>query len=86
MSRRSKLLYETDVKNAKPRTNQYKMYDSDGLLLLVTPAGGRLWKLKYRWAGREKSLSLGAYPEISLSVARKRCEDARKQIPGDCQH
>jgi hypothetical protein len=50
------------------------------LFLLVTPSGGKLWRLKYRYEGKEKLLSLGAYPEISLAEARQRRDEARKQL------
>jgi integrase len=68
------------VKNAKRQDLPYKLADERGLYLLVTPTGGRLWRLKYRIEGREKSLSIGAYPEISLTDARDAREEARRQL------
>ncbi|MCH9637246.1 MAG: integrase arm-type DNA-binding domain-containing protein [Candidatus Rickettsiella isopodorum] len=68
------------VKNAKPREKAYKMADERGLYLLINPNGSKLWKLKYRFAGFEKKLSLGAYPEVSLAAARDVREEARKQL------
>jgi integrase len=68
------------VKNAKPREKAYKLADERGLYLLINPNGSKLWKLKYRFAGKEKKLSLGAYPTISLANARDQREDARKKI------
>ena len=64
----------TDVKarKAKPREKQYKLTDSDGLYLLVMPAGGKYWRFKYRYEGKRKTLALGIYPEISLLDARGR--------------
>ncbi|WP_218814352.1 Arm DNA-binding domain-containing protein [Rickettsiella endosymbiont of Dermanyssus gallinae] len=56
------------VKNAKPSEKAYKMADERGLYLLINPNGSKLWKLKYRFAGFEKKLSLGAYPEVSLAA------------------
>lgn len=56
------------------------MADGGGLFLYVTPAGGKLWRLKYRMDGREKLLAIGAYPEIGLSYARKRRDEARTLI------
>lgn len=56
------------------------MGDSGGLFLYITPAGGKLWRLKYRVDGKEKLLSIGAYPEISLSDARKRRDEARALV------
>ena len=72
----------TDVANrqAKPGPKQYKLADGAGLYLLVTPAGGKLWRLKYRVAGKEKLMAFGAYPDVSLAEARKRRDEAREQI------
>ena len=56
------------------------MADGGGLFLLVTPAGGRLWRLKYRVGGREKLLSFGGYPEVGLKDARERRDQARRQL------
>ncbi len=75
-------LTDVAVRGAKPRDKEYKLADSAGLYLLVTPAGGRLWRLKYRMDGIEKKLSLGRYPDISLSDARKARDDARKAAGG----
>lgn len=68
------------MRNAKPRTKSYKMGDSGGMLLLVTPAGGKLWRLKYRIDGLERLLSMGSYPEINLSEPRKLRDDARSLV------
>ncbi|MBN3812233.1 integrase arm-type DNA-binding domain-containing protein [Paraburkholderia sp. Ac-20347] len=73
-------LTELAVRNAKPTAKQQKLFDAGGLFLLVTPAGGKRWVLKYRVNGREKSLALGMYPAISLSEARKRRETAREKL------
>lgn len=56
------MLNDTKVRNAKPRERAFKLYDERGLFLLVPPTGGRLWRLKYELQGREKLISLGAYP------------------------
>lgn len=64
----------------KPKEKQYKVSDADGLFVLVTPAGGRLWRYKYRFAGKEKTLALGQYPEVSLADARERHQEARKAL------
>ena len=77
---RQMALTDLAIKNAKPGAKPVKLADGAGMFLLVTPAGGRLWRLKYRIDGREKLLAIGAYPEVSLSVARKRREEAREQI------
>ena len=73
-------LTDTAIRNAKPREKPYKLADGGGLFLQVYPGGGKLWRQKYRVDGREKKLSLGAYPEISLAEARRRRESAREQM------
>lgn len=73
-------LTDTAIRNAKGREKEYKLADGGGLYLLITPAGGKLWRLKYRVEGREKKLSIGSYPEISLSQARKRRDEARELV------
>lgn len=77
-------LTDTAIRNAKPRERDYKLSDSAGLYLLVTPAGGKLWRLKYRMHGIERKLALGKYPAVSLSDARKAREAAQtKARQGD---
>ena len=66
--------------NRRCSAKQVKLFDGGGLFLLVTPRGGKLWRLKYRHEGKEKLLALGAYPEISLADARERRDKARKQL------
>ena len=73
-------LTDIAIRKAKQRAKPYKMGDERGLFLLVQPSGGRLWKLKYRIDGREKKLSLGTYPDVSLSDARKKRDEARELI------
>jgi integrase len=73
-------LTDTAIRSAKPKEKPYKLFDGGGLFLLVQPGGSRLWRLKYRIDGREKLLSVGTYPEVSLKSARERREDARRQI------
>ena len=73
-------LTDQKIRSVKPSERQVKIFDGGGLFLLVTPRGGKLWRLKYRHEGKEKLLSLGAYPEISLADARMRRDEARKQI------
>ena len=74
------MLTDTEVKKAKPATKAFKLYDTGGMFVLVAPTGGTLWRLKYRFAGKEKLLSLGAYPEVSLADARIKRDEARKQL------
>jgi len=59
------------------------MFDERGLFLIVTPAGGKWWRLRYKFDGKEKLLSLGIYPDVSLKDARQRREDARKLLAND---
>lgn len=73
-------LTDLQIRNAKAPKKEIKLFDGGGLFLSVTPSGGKLWRLKYRFGGREKKLSLGAFPEISLSDARRKREEARKLI------
>ena len=73
-------LTDVKAKNAKRRDKQYKLADADGLYLLVMPAGGKYWRFKYRYEGKEKLLALGTYPEISLLEARGRLLEARKAL------
>ena len=72
------MLTDTAVKAAKPRERPYKLADAAGLYLYVTPTGGRLWRLKYRVEGREKTLALGKYPDVGLKEARARRDEARR--------
>lgn len=63
-------LTEIAAKNAKPRAQAYKLSDAEGLFLLVQPNGTKLWRLKYRFGGKEKLLSFGAYPGVGMAAAR----------------
>ncbi|MEO6152626.1 MAG: Arm DNA-binding domain-containing protein [Croceibacterium sp.] len=73
-------LTDVAIRNAKSGAKPIKLADGAGMFLLITPAGGKLWRLKYRIDGREKLLAIGRYPEIGLSDARKRREEARALI------
>lgn len=73
-------LTDAAIRNAKPGAKAIKLADGGGMFLLITPAGGKLWRLKYRVDGREKLLAIGAYPEIGLGEARRRREEARELI------
>ncbi|OWY33316.1 tyrosine-type recombinase/integrase [Herbaspirillum aquaticum] len=75
-------LKDLQVKNAKPKDKPYKLADGGGLYLLVTPAGGKGWRLKYLYRGKEKLISLGTYPEVGLQEARKR-RDSNKELLSD---
>lgn len=73
-------LSEMIVRNSKPETRVRKLFDERGLYVLINPNGNKAWRFKYRFAGREKLLSLGRYPEISLRDARDRRDQARQQL------
>lgn len=73
-------LSNTAILNAKPIEKAYKLYDSDGLFIQVTPNGGKWWRFKYRFEGKEKLLSFGTYPEVSLANAREKRDLARKLL------
>jgi len=73
-------LTDTACKNARGRATAYKMTDGAGMHLLVQPNGARLWRLSYRFEGRQKTISLGAYPDVMLAEARERRAAARKEL------
>lgn len=70
-------LSDVEVRGAKPDEREYKLFDGRGLFLLVKVNGARHWRLKYRLAGRERSLALGEYPDVGLKKARERAGEAR---------
>ena len=74
------MLSELAVRQAKAKDKDYKLSDSEGLYLFVAKSGRRSWRLKYRFAGKERRLVLGAYPEMSLRQARDRKLEARKLL------
>ena len=76
-------LTDTAVRNAKPADKARKLFDSGGLYLEVAPSGGKWWRLKYRFEGKEKRLSLGVYPDVSLKDARDRRDEARKLLANE---
>jgi integrase len=76
-------LTNTAILNAKPTEKIRRLHDERGLYLEVSPNGGKWWRLKYRFNGKEKRLSLGVYPDVSLKDARERRDDARKLIAND---
>lgn len=73
-------LTATQVKAAQPKEKPYKLADGKGLYVLVQPSGARYWRWKFRFGGKEKTLALGVYPEVSLAAARAGCEQARRQL------
>lgn len=73
-------LTDTAIRNAKPSEKPIRLFDGGGLYIEVSPAGGKWWRLKYRFAGKEKRLSLGVYPEVGLKEARDRREEAKRLL------
>jgi hypothetical protein len=73
-------LTDTTVRNAKPKEKPYKLGDSGGLFVIVRPNGAKWWRLKYRFAGKEKPLSVGTYPDVRLQAARRRRDECRQLI------
>ena len=73
-------LTDTAIKNAKPTDKPFKLSDERGLFLLVTPTGGKWWRFKYRYDAKEKMLSVGVYPDVTLKAARDRRDEARTQL------
>lgn len=73
-------LTDAKIRNTKPSTSPFKLTDAHGLYLLINPGGSRLWYLKYRFNGKESRISLGPYPQVSLSDARQQREGIRKLL------
>jgi len=74
------MLTNREIQAAEPREKAFKIPDGDGLHLLVNPDGKRWWRFRYRFEGREKSLSFGSYPLVSLQQARIKKSDARRML------
>ena len=76
-------LSDVKIRSLKPREKAYKVSDFEGLFVLVKPNGSKLWQFKYRMYGKERLLSIGVYPDVSLAMARKAKEDARAKVAAD---
>ena len=74
------MLTDRELQNDKPLRYARKIVDGRGLYLLVVPNGGRYWRYNYRFNGKQKTLALGTYPDVSLAKARARHEVARRQL------
>jgi integrase len=74
------LLTDTEVRKSKPTDKAYRLTDGKGLFLFITPTGGRLWRFKYRYDGKQKLMALGQYPDVPLVLARERHAAARKLL------
>jgi len=75
-------LKDLEIKYAARRAREYKLFDGDGLYLLVKPAGSKLWRFKYRFGGKERVLCIGPYPAISAIVARQKRREAQHLLDG----
>lgn len=73
-------LTDTAIRNAKPSTKTQRLYDGGGMYLELSPAGGKWWRWKYRFLGKEKRLSLGTYPDVTLAAARAQRDEARRLL------
>ncbi|MGH7023489.1 MAG: tyrosine-type recombinase/integrase [Caulobacteraceae bacterium] len=73
-------LTDVRIRNAKPGPKPYRLTDAHGLFLHVTPGGSKLWRLKFRYGGKEGLLSFGPYPEVGLADAREKRDEARRQL------
>ncbi len=74
------MLTDKEIQNAKPRAKLYRLADGDGVYLEVSPAGGKLWRIRYRFGGKEKMLALGKYPRVRGPEARKQAGEARQAL------
>jgi integrase len=77
------MLTDTQLRRLQPAERPRKYSDGRGLYLLVTPMGGKYWRYNYRYEGKQKTLSLGVYPDVSLARARERLQEARTQLTED---
>ena len=73
-------LSDKAISNAKPKDTPYKLFDGQGLSVLVKPNGGKYWRINYRFQGKQKTLALGTYPQITLKDAREKLADARRLL------
>lgn len=73
-------LTDTAIRNAKPADKPVRLFDGGGLYLEIAPSGGKWWRLKYRFGGKEKRYSLGVYPDVTLATARKKRDEAREKL------
>lgn len=74
------MLQDVEVRKTKPKDKPYKLTDEKGLYLQVMPTGGKLWRMNYRHDGKQKTVSFGAYPDVSLAQAREKRDEVRKKL------
>lgn len=75
-------LKDLEIKYAARRSKEYKLFDGDGLYVLVKPSGSKLWRYKYRFDGKERVLCIGSYPAITAVVARQKRREAQHLLDG----
>lgn len=78
--RKTEKLNASQVERARPGERAYKISDGQGLFLLVNPDGSKWWRMAYRYGGKQKSISMGVYPDVGLQEARDRLSDARRLL------
>lgn len=76
-------LTDIQIRSAKPTEKPQRLFDGGGMYLEIAPSGGKLWRMKYRFGGKEKRLALGTYPDVSLKDTRAKRDDARKLLAND---
>ena len=81
--RPSNLLTELSIKQSKPKEKQYKITDGEGMYLRIHPNGSKYWQLQYWFEGKQKIISLGIWPEVSLRQAREKRYEAKKKLKED---
>ena len=74
------MLNDTIIRKAKPDNKMYRLSDTHGLVIQINPTGSKLWRYRYRFAGKEKMLALGSYPDVSLAEARAMRDKARTDL------
>jgi hypothetical protein len=74
------MLTDATIRKALPQAKAYKLADARGLYLYVSTKGAKSWRMKYRWEGREKTLTFGLYPDVKLAAARDRADEARRML------
>lgn len=80
MAKQIKTLTDELIDSVLPGIKPIKLFDGGGLFLLINPAGSKLWRFKFRFEGKENSLSFGSYPKVSLDSARVMRSDAQKLL------
>ena len=74
------MLSDAKIRSLKPKEKAYKVYDERGLYMVVNPNGSRWWRFKYKYDGRERGISLGVHPDVTLQYAREQLQEARQLL------